>query len=194
VGRELKGQTLGLVGFGQIARLLASFAEVIGLDVVAYDPFAPDAAFTSVRRVHDIDELLSMSDIVSLHTPLLPSTRNLMSAERLTKMKSGALLINTARGEIVDEEALADALESGQLGGAGLDSFVTEPPAKSRLWSMVNVIMTPHVAGVTADAKSAISRISAENASAFLEGAQIDAKYVVVPNRDVASAAGGRLV
>ena len=179
-GRELRGQKLGLVGFGRIARSLADMAYPIGLQVSAYDPFAPAESFGQfVRPEPDLDKLLETSDIVSLHTPLLDATRGMIHARRIGSMKQGVIFINTSRGEVVDEPALIAALQSGRIGAAGLDSFAQEPPSASALWSMDNVIMTPHVAGVTEDAKAAISAISVSNALDFLKGAAVDRSYFV---------------
>jgi D-3-phosphoglycerate dehydrogenase len=162
-GRELRGQTLGMIGFGQIGRLFAKMAAAIGMRVIAYDPQAPDGAFTDVARSRDLTELLAVSDVVSLHCPLTPETRGLVAAPQFSAMKRGAFLINTARGEIVDEAALIAALDSGALAGAGLDSFAAEPPgADNPLWRHGNIIVTPHVAGVTVDARRATSVMTAQ--------------------------------
>lgn len=178
-GRELRGRRLGLVGFGLIGRTLAGMAKPLGLSVAAFDPYAPDAAFGEVARAEDLDRLLAESDIVSLHTPLTEATRRLIDARRIGLMKPDALFINTARGELVDEAALAAALESGRIAGAGLDSFAEEPPRESRLWALDNVILTPHVAGVTIDARRALSVLTAENIVRFLAGEPIEPRYLV---------------
>jgi D-3-phosphoglycerate dehydrogenase len=128
-GRELRCQRLGLVGFGFIGQTLARMAGTIGLIVSAFDPHAPDSAFhDDVSRETDLDTLLARSDIVSLHCPLTSETQGLIDARRIGLMKQGAFLINTARGEVIDEKALIAALEEGRLAGAGLDSFAVEPP------------------------------------------------------------------
>src|SRR5262245_36542422 len=128
---RLGGKVLGLVGFGNIPRALAPKAKAFGLRVVAHDPYAPAdvLAKTGVESV-GFDQLLAMSDFVSIHAPLLPATRGLFNADVLAKMKPGAFLINTARGPLVDEDALVAALDSGRLGGAALDVVTTEPLAK----------------------------------------------------------------
>ncbi len=162
-GRELRGQTLGLVGFGHIARLVSAMAQAIGMHVLAYDPHAPADAFGVVEPVRDLGRLLTRSDFISLHCPLTPETWGLIGAKEFQAMKPTAVLINTARGEIVDEPALVAALESGRIAGAGLDSFATEPPdPANRLWQQANTIFTPHVAGVTLDAMRAMSVLVAE--------------------------------
>lgn len=144
---RLRGRTLGLAGFGQIPRALAPKAQALGLQVVAYDPYVPDALFQAlkVRRV-GLDDLLAESDFVSIHAPLTPETRHMFGREAFQKIKPGAVLINTARGPLVDEEALVEALEAGRLAGAALDVLEKEPPAPdSRLRGRSDVILTPHI-------------------------------------------------
>lgn len=179
-GRELRGQRLGLVGFGLIGQTLARMLEPVGVIVSAYDPYAPDSAFLpGVERATDLDHLLATSDIVSLHTPLTEATRGLLDARRIAQTKPGAILINTARGEVVDEPALIQALTSGHLAAAGLDSFSEEPPKSSPLWDLPNVILTPHVAGVTEDSKRAVSTVTAQNVLRILNGQSVDPRYYV---------------
>lgn len=179
-GRELRGQQLGLVGFGFIGQTLARMAGVIGMVVSAFDPHAPDSAFAQgVRRETDLDRLLAASDIVSLHCPLTPETNGLLDARRIGLLKPGAFLINTARGEVVDEQALAVALQEGRLAGAGLDSFATEPPGiDNPLFGLPNTLVSPHVAGVTLDAKRAVSVMAAENVLAVLAGATLEPRFL----------------
>jgi len=179
-GRELRGQRLGLVGFGFIGQTLARMAGAIGMIVSAFDPHAPDHAFLEgVTRATDLDTLLASSDVVSLHCPLTPETQNLIDARRMGLMKRGAFLINTARGEVVDEKALVSALEDGHLAGAGLDSFAVEPPGtENPLFQLSNTLVTPHVAGVTLDAKRAVSVMSAENVLAVLNGKTLEARFL----------------
>lgn len=170
-GSELRGRKLGLVGFGLIGQILARMVAPIGMQVSAYDPFAPDEAFSGgVTRATSLDTLLAESDVVSLHCPLTDGTRNLIGAREIALMKPTAYLINTARGEVVDEPALIAALQSGVIAGAGLDSFAEEPPVQSPLWQLPNVILTPHVAGVTEDARRAVSIMTATSVLAFLRG------------------------
>ncbi|HEY7389278.1 MAG TPA: C-terminal binding protein [Bryobacteraceae bacterium] len=142
---RLRGTVLGLAGFGQIPRLLAPKAKAFGLRVVAFDPFisADQMASEGVQRV-DFDDLVAISDYISIHTPLLPETRHLFNADVFRRMKPGAYLINTARGPIIDEAALARALDEKQLAGAALDVMEQEPPADSPLFGRENVILTPH--------------------------------------------------
>jgi D-3-phosphoglycerate dehydrogenase len=180
-GRELRGQRLGIVGYGFIGQTLAGMACALGMIVSAYDPHTPDNAFQNgVTRKTDLDKLLAESDIVSLHCPLVPETRNLIDERRIGLMKPGAYLINTARGEVVDERALTRALEEGYLAGAGLDSFAIEPPgADNPLFQLPNTIVTPHVAGVTIDAKRAASVMSAENVLIALGGEELAPRFLV---------------
>ena len=142
---RLRGAVLGLVAFGQIPQLVAPKAKSFGLRVVAYDPYIPDnvMAAAGVDRV-DFDELVRISDYISIHTPLIPATHHLFNADVFRRMKSTAYIINTARGPIVDEAALAHALDEKQLAGAALDVMEQEPPVNSPLFGRDNVILTPH--------------------------------------------------
>lgn len=171
-GRETAGKTLGLVGFGGIGRLTARLAWGLGMDVIAYDPALPDASeiwTQSGVRPSALDDLVAHADVVSLHVPLLASTRNLFDAARIARMKQGSVLINTARGGIVDERALAAALSEGRLAGAALDVYEDEPlPAGSVLAGVPNLVLTPHIAGVTAESNLRVSRLIADRVSAHL--------------------------
>jgi (S)-sulfolactate dehydrogenase len=165
IGKELAGAQLGLIGFGAIARLTALKAAALGMRVAAFDPLLPkgDAAFVGVSRM-SLDEILSSSQVVSLHTPLTPQTRRMIDAAALARMQSGAVLINAARGGIVDEAALAAALSSGHLGGAALDVFETEPltmAAAAIFRGVPNLILTPHIAGVTEESNVRVSAVTA---------------------------------
>jgi D-3-phosphoglycerate dehydrogenase len=168
---RLRGRILGLVGFGRIPQLVAPKARAFGLRVIVYDPFvqADVIAREHVDQV-DFDELLAQSDYVSIHTPLLPQTRNLFSTEAFSKMKPGALLVNTARGPIVDEQALARALDAGQLAGAALDVMPNEPPAGSPLLGRENVIITPHTSFYSEESLLELQRKAAEEVVAVLTG------------------------
>lgn len=173
MGLEVEGATLGLVGFGAIAQATASRAQALGMTVAAYDPFLPadHAAWQGVARFDDLDALLSHADALSLHVPLTDTTRGLFGAERLAAMKPGAVLINTARGHIVDERALADALQEGRIGGAAIDVFASEPlAAGSQLEGAPNLIATPHIAGVTVESNTRISWITVRNVDGALGG------------------------
>lgn len=180
-GGELRGRTLGLVGIGMIGRLFAAMVQPLGMTAIAYDPFAPTEAFgPHVTRVETLNALLAQSDVVSLHCPLTPETENLIGVHAFGLMKPGTLLINTARGEVVDEAALVDALKTGRVAGAGLDSFAVEPPTKDNpLWALPNVIVTPHCGGVTAEARREVSLMTVRNVLALLRGEAVDPRYFV---------------
>jgi D-3-phosphoglycerate dehydrogenase / 2-oxoglutarate reductase len=169
---RLRGQTLGLVGFGNIPRALAPKAKAFGLRVLACDPFvAPEAFASSGVEGVGFDELLGSSDFISIHAPLNPQTRGLFNADVISKTKPGARLINTARGPIVDETALIEALDSGRLGGAALDVLETEPPPKdSPLIGRPNVVMTPHTAFYSVEALEELQTKCATDVARVLLG------------------------
>jgi D-3-phosphoglycerate dehydrogenase len=170
--RRLEGQVLGLVGFGNIPRMLAPKAKAFGLKVITYDPYvsADALAATGVESV-SFDDLLKRSDFISVHAPLQPATRGLMNAKAFAKMKKGAYLINTARGPLVDEAALIDALNSGHLGGAALDVVATEPLTKdSPLIGRDNVILTPHTAFYSVEALEELQTKCASDVARVLSG------------------------
>lgn len=163
-GREAAGKVMGIVGYGNIGRLTARKAEALGMKVVSYDSIVPDAT------TRDLDSLLAQSDVVSLHIPLNAQTRGLLDARRLGLMKRDAVLVNTARGGIVEEAALATMLREGRLGGAALDVFDNEPlPAGSPLAGAPRLILTPHIAGVTLEANERVSALIADRVAAALE-------------------------
>jgi D-3-phosphoglycerate dehydrogenase len=156
-GAELRGKTLGLVGLGRIGAEVARRARALEMRVLAYDPYiTPERAAEWGVELLPLPEMLAKADYVSLHTALSPATERIVNADFTAQMKRGARLVNTARGELVDEAALAEALRSGQLAGAALDVFAVEPPRDSPLLAMPNVIATPHVAGSTAEAQEEI--------------------------------------
>jgi len=171
-GREASGKALGLVGFGSIGRLTARKAAALGMRVLGYDPVVrpDDPAWREHGAQHrDLNALLAESDVVSLHVPLTPQTRGLLGAERLSRMKRDAVLVNTARGGIVDEAALASMLRDGRLGGAALDVFDREPlAAGSPLAGAPRLVLTPHIAGVTVEANERVSALIAERVAAAL--------------------------
>ncbi|OYX72045.1 MAG: 3-phosphoglycerate dehydrogenase [Rhizobiales bacterium 32-66-11] len=173
MGREASGSTLGLVGFGAIARDTARRATALGMRVVAYDPFLADdhPAFAQFGVTPlTLDALLATSDAVSLHVPLTDSTRGLIGPEALARMKRDAVLINAARGSVVDEAALADALTAGRLGGAMLDVFDREPLAGGGpLVGVPNLILTPHIAGVTVESNVRVSAVIAADVARELK-------------------------
>jgi (S)-sulfolactate dehydrogenase len=165
-GRETAGSTLGLIGFGSIGQLTAQLARAVGMNVIAYDPVVSDSDHcwmdTGAIRV-SLDELIADADVVSLHVPLVEATKNMMDAERIAAMKRGAILINTARGGIVDDAAVTNALKNGQLGGAAIDVFEKEPlPASDVFAGCPNLILTPHIAGVSAEANVRVSSMIAD--------------------------------
>ena len=173
-GHELMGKTLGLVGYGSIARQVATRAAGLGMEVIAHDPFVPadDAAWALVRRV-DLESLLATSDVISVHVPLSDDTRNLIDGPALGRMKPTAVLINTSRGGIVDESALAEALLDGKLGGAALDVFASEPlgPEPAAVFATVpNLLLTPHVAGNTRESVDRVARTIVEKVMTALAG------------------------
>lgn len=182
-GMELTGKCLGIVGLGSIGREVVALAEPLRMRVLAFDPGVPKAAVPAgVRLVERLDEMLGEVDVLSLNCPLNDATRNMIGARELAAMKRGAFLVNAARGGVVDEVALTDALRSGTIAGAGLDSFSVEPPAAdSPLWSLPNVIVTPHIAGVTREASARVGVQAVENILAVLEGRAPDPGCVVNP-------------
>lgn len=165
---ELSGKTLGIVGYGSIGRRVAGIARAFGMRVLVYTrtPFSEtDVEFT------DLDTLLRTSDAVSLHCPLNDSSRGMMNAEAFAKMKDGAVFINTARGALVDEKALREALLSGKLSGAGLDVLCVEPMAENcPLYGIENCIITPHIAWAARETRERLVKTAEENLSAFLNG------------------------
>ena len=172
MGNELRGQVVGLVGIGHIGTRVASLARAFGMDVIATDPFlsAEEIALRGARAV-SFQDLLEQSDFVSLHCPRDATTLKMMNAEAFARMKKGAIFISTARGGIHDEAALAQALRSGHLAGAGLDVWDQEPPPLDHpLLAMENVFATFHVAGVTHEGRRNVATISAEQIVGLLAG------------------------
>ena len=172
-GTELYGKTVGVVGFGRIGFLLAMRARAFGMRVLAHDPFVSPDAVTVVEsgaEVVPLDALLARADVVSCHLPSTPATRGFFGRERLAQLKPSAIFLNLARGEVVDEAALIDALESGRLAGAGLDVRATEPPAPSALDAMDNVVLTPHIAAFTEEAQLRVVAAVCRDVGAVLDG------------------------
>ncbi len=178
-GREASGKRLALVGFGGIARLVAERATALGMSVAAHDPYVPadDAAWTAVDRCETLAALLDGADAVSLHVPLTEGTRHLVNAETLQTLASGAIVINTSRGGIVDDTALATAIREGQLSGAALDVFEDEPltAAGAGIFAdLDNLVLTPHVAGLTEESNSRVSDVTVLNVLTTLTSKQAD--------------------
>ena len=174
MGREVHGKVLGLVGFGAIARETAARARALGMAIIAADPFVTpdDPAWGRIgARSVSLDTLLAEADAVSLHIPLTAETRNLIDAGRLTAMKRDAVIVNAARGGVIDEAALAAALKAGTIAGAALDVFDVEPlKAGSPLAGCPNLILTPHIAGVTVESNVRVSSVTAANVRRILKG------------------------
>ena len=176
---RLRGRTIGLVGFGKIPRLVATKAQAFGLEVQTFDPYvnAADAAALGVKAV-SLEELLTTSDCVSLHAPLTAETEKMINAETLGQMRPDAFLINTARGPLVDVEALADALEAGMISGAGLDVLPEEPPSSGlRLLGRDDVILTPHTGFYSEQSMIDLQAKAAQQVALVLSGQP--AKYPV---------------
>lgn len=174
MGNETGGKILGLVGFGAIARETASRAIALGMAVIAYDPFlkAEDPAWKGIKKV-ELEELLQTADAVSLHVPLTDKTKHLIDEQTLETMRDDALLINAARGGVVDDKALVKALKEGRLGGAALDVHEIEPMTADSgqdMKKLKNLILTPHIAGVTIESNIRVSALTAKNIRQALEG------------------------
>jgi glyoxylate reductase len=156
LGREVTGKTLGIVGFGRIGQAMARRASGFGMRILYSGP--REVNFPGASRV-DLDALLGSSDFVSIHCPLTDATRDLLSRERIASMKPGAILVNTSRGPVVDEDAVAEALEEGRLFAAGLDVFRSEPQVPERLRRAENAVLTPHVGSGTLETRTAMARM-----------------------------------
>ncbi len=171
---ELKGQTFGVIGLGQIGRETACLAKAFGMQVIAYNHRPPKELPDSIEMV-ELDEVFCQSDILSLHCPLTEKNHHLVNVDRLKKMKTNALLINTARGPLVNTEALAWALHNGEIAGAGLDVMETEPPpAGHPLYSAPNCHITPHIGWATQAARKRLIKIAVDNVKAFLNGNSVN--------------------
>ena len=168
---RLRGTMLGLVGFGRIPQLVAPKAQAFGMRVLAFDPYIPEAVMkrAGVDKV-EFTELLERSDYISIHTPLLPETHHMFNAEAFRRMKPSAYLVNTARGPIIDEAALASALDTKQLAGAALDVLETEPPSSSPLLGRDNVILTPHTGFYSEESLLELQTKAAEEVVRVLQG------------------------
>jgi glyoxylate reductase len=156
LGREVTGKTLGIVGFGRIGQAMARRASGFGMRILYSGP--REVSFPGATRF-ELDALLASSDFVSVHCPLTDATRDLLSRERIARMKPGAILVNTSRGPVVDEDAVAEALEEGRLFAAGLDVFRSEPRVPERLRRAENAVLTPHVGSGTLETRTAMARM-----------------------------------
>jgi D-3-phosphoglycerate dehydrogenase len=170
--RRIEGTVLGLVGFGNIPRLVAPKAQAFGIKVIAYDPYAKPEVFKAAKvESVDFDTLLKTSDYISVHAPLMAATRGMMNAAAFAKMKKGAYIVNTARGPLIDEPALIAALDSGQIGAAGLDVVTAEPLAKdSALLGRDNVIVSPHTGFYSIEALNELQTKCATDVASVLSG------------------------
>ena len=172
---ELSGKTIGIVGLGNIGMRVATIARYFGMDVFAYTSKNSADLPEGIQKT-TLDGLFAVSDIVSLHCPLTADTRHLINRESLEKMKEGSILINTGRGPLVDEEAVADALASGHLGGYGADVMIDEPPSPNNpLLAQRNAFITPHIAWATREARQRLMDICVRNVKAFIEGKRLNA-------------------
>lgn len=177
-GCELYGKTLGIVGLGAVGRLTAEFGRGFGMRVMAYDPYV-DLSYCEAHNIRagSFDELIQSSDVISLHIPRTPETYHIINQDSLRKMKMGAILVNTARGGLIDEAAAVDALDEGRLSGIGMDAFEEEPPVNSPLFRHPNVVMTPHTGAHTKEAVEKMAMLSVENLIKVLRGESC--KYMV---------------
>ncbi|WP_374524638.1 hydroxyacid dehydrogenase [Sphingopyxis sp.] len=180
LGTELFGKTLGIVGFGAIGRHLAGIGRGFGMKIVKYDPIDVEPSDLGEAVAANIEDLIVRSDIVSLNCPLTPATRNMIGAPQLAAMKKGAILINTARGGLVDLAALAAALRDGPIGGAGLDTFPFEPPElDAELRSLPNVVFSPHIGASTVEAGERVGMLAMTQVLDCLAGRELDPAFVV---------------
>ncbi len=170
-GMELNGKTIGIFGLGAIGKNLAKYAQGLSMKVMAYDPYLDENyAKENNITVATFDEVIEQADVISLHLPLTPSTRHLIDRTAISKMKQGALLVNTSRGGIIDEDAAYEALVNHRLGGLGLDAFEVEPPTGSPLFALDNVVVTPHTGAHTKEAMDNMAELSVENLINVLSG------------------------
>ena len=171
-GTELKGKYLGIIGCGNIGRRLGRLAKGLYMNIIGFDVIPIDEEFSKDVGLMkaDLDTLLQSSDYISLHVPLLDSTHHMINEEKLSLMKNTAKIINTSRGGVIDEDALYEALKNGKLGGAALDVFENEPATNSKLATLDNVILTPHIGAQTKEAQSLAANVIAEKIIQILRG------------------------
>ena len=180
VGTELSGKTLGIIGFGYIGRLVARRAQAFEMKVVAHDPYvAQDIAEEMGVALLSLDDLLARADIISLHSVVTPETANLINAENIARMKDGVIIVNVARGKLIDEPALAEALQSGKVAVAALDVFQKEPPEACPLIGLPNVLHTPHLGASSKEAQTKVGVEMVEEVADALRG--VDFRNVINP-------------
>jgi glycerate dehydrogenase len=173
---ELAGMTIGIVGFGHIGQAVARIAHAFGMKVLLFTSKSAESLPEGMTKVANLDQLLRESDIVTLHCPLTPDTQHMIDETALSKMKPSAILINTGRGPLIDEEAVAKALNTGRIHAAGVDVLSTEPPLPGNpLLTAKNCFITPHIAWATVEARQRLMKIAADNIKAFLAGAPVNA-------------------
>ncbi len=194
VGREIAGARLGLLGMGAIAQATGRIAKGLGLDLLGHDPFAPAAAFDElgVRRCDNLGEMLAQSDILSLHCPLTDQTRSIINEGAIAQMPKGSYVINTARGGLIDEEALLAAIRSGHLAGAGLDTFAVEPPAADHpFFAEPAIVLSPHIGGVTREAGARVGVDAVRGVFQILQGQPVAPERIA--NRALLAKTGANL-
>jgi D-3-phosphoglycerate dehydrogenase len=181
-GREIAGQTLGLMGMGAIAQATGRIAKGLGLNIVGFDPFLPESVFEELgaTRCDTFEDLLAQSNILSLHCPLTEQTRKIVNSDAIARMPKGSYVINTARGGLIDEEALLSAIRSDHLAGAGLDTFAIEPPAADHpFFSEPRIVMSPHIGGVTQEANARVGVLAVKGVIDVLEGNTVPAERII---------------
>lgn len=168
---ELKGKTMGIIGFGRIGQAVAHLAVAFGMDVLAYDRHTDPSLETSSIHYAELDTLYARSDVISLHCPLFPETEKMINADSIRRMKKGVLLLNTSRGGLIDEAALAAALQDGTVAGAGLDVVSTEPiRMDNHLLGLPNCLITPHIAWAPKESRQRLMDVAVDNLRSFLNG------------------------
>lgn len=181
-GREIAGLTMGFLGMGSIAQATAGMAKAFGLSLVGYDPFAPEGAFKAhgIQRCTSLQDLFASSNILSLHCPLTEETRKIVDAAAIAQMPAESYIINTARGGLIDEDALLAAIQNGHLAGAGLDTFAVEPPAEDHpFFAESRIIMSPHIGGVTAQANARVGVEAVRGIFQVLDGHPIPSERII---------------
>lgn len=181
VGMELSGKTLGLVGLGSIGRILMELVTPLRMTVKVYDPYLKELpSLPNVQLERDFDALVAQSDIISLHCPLTEQNRHLFGKAQFERMRPNSILINTARGELIDTQALVEALSRGTIAGAGLDTFNPEPPpADSPLWGLPTLVATPHVGANTVEARDRVGLLAVQQIVDFCNGTSLEPRAVV---------------